>query len=161
MALYISKQYPCVIKKRVSHVSSNSEPCGSFQMKPPTLKAEVNTTLPSYGTYVKLQPAFGIYDICYLIALCAKEVSFFSTLHTQHQYGSTQHNSLLLILFCLKLLLYQMSFMESILSDKSTLLILIMDRAIAVPIVKYDKQCLTCKKRIAVIIFQEETQKIQ
>lgn len=86
-------------------MSGNSEPCGSFQMKSPTLKAEENMILPSYGTYVKLQPAFSIYDIQYLIALCAREVSFFSTQHTQHQYGSTQHNCLMLILFCLKLLL--------------------------------------------------------
>jgi len=69
-------------EKQVSYVSSNSEPCGSFQMKTPTLKAEVNMTPPSYGMYVKLQPAFSIYDIHYLITLCAAEVSFFSTLHT-------------------------------------------------------------------------------
>jgi len=125
-------------KKQVSYVSSNSEPCGSFQMKTPTLKAEVNMTLPSYGMYVKLQPAFSIYDLQYLIALCATEVSFFSTLHIQHQYGSTQHNCLLLILFCLKLLLYLMSFTENIQSDKGTFLILIIDSALAVPIVQYD-----------------------
>jgi hypothetical protein len=125
-------------KKQVSYVSSNSEPCGSFQMKPPTLKAELNVTLPSYETYVKLQPAFSIHEIRYLIALCAKEVCFFSTLHTQHQYGSTQHNCLLLILFCLKLLLYQMSFTENIQLHKRTFLILIMDHALAVPIVQYD-----------------------
>jgi len=121
-------------KKEISYVSSNSQPCCSFQMKPPTLKAAVNMTLPSYGMYVKLQPAFSIYDIRYLIALHTTKESLFSTLHIQHQYGSTQHNCLLLILFCSKLLLYQMSFTENIQSDKSTHLILIMDCALAVPI---------------------------
>jgi len=87
---------------------------------------------------MKLQAVFSIYNIRYPITLCATEVSFFSTLHTQHKYGSTQHNCLLLILFCLKLLFYQMSITENIQSGKSTFLILIMNCALVVPIVKYD-----------------------
>ena len=65
-------------------------------MKPPTLKAEVCMTLPSYGTYMKLQSAFSIYDIHYLIALCVTEVSFFSTLHT-HSTSTAAHS---ITVFC-------------------------------------------------------------